>query len=108
MLSTFLMIAMIVARRNSAVAAAAFSTYASPAITSLLKDPTILGDSSGVETFDVIDPGASPQQFKGGSAIIAKVQRHTREDTKKAIDRASAALGKWKDGTTALYRSNVL
>ena len=108
-----MMLAMIVARRNVVEAAAAFSTYASPAITSLLKDPTILGDlgsvSSGVETFDVIDPGASPQQFNDGSAIIAKVhQRMGREDTKKAIDRASAALGKWKDGTTALHRSNVL
>ena len=93
-------------------ATAAFSTNAnavSPAITSLLKDPTLLPIvSSGVETFDVVDPGASPQQFNDGSAIIAKVQRMGREDTRKAIDRASAALFKWKDGTTALHRSNVL
>ncbi|KAL9191188.1 hypothetical protein ACHAXT_000894 [Thalassiosira profunda] len=109
------------ARRPSAAAAAyclassklmavsAFST-ATPAITSLLSDPTLLGDgvSSGSDTFPVVDPGATAAQFEDGSAIIATVQRMGREDTKDAIDRARAALPGWKDGTTALQRSNIL
>ncbi len=87
---------------------AAFST-ATPAITSLLNDPSILGEHvSGTDTFNVIDPGASASQFDDGSAIIAQVKRMGREDTKDAIDRAHAALPGWKDGTTALHRSNIL
>eukprot|EP00578_Thalassiosira_sp_NH16_P029504 CAMPEP_0181090700 /NCGR_PEP_ID=MMETSP1071-20121207/8003_1 /TAXON_ID=35127 /ORGANISM="Thalassiosira sp., Strain NH16" /LENGTH=190 /DNA_ID=CAMNT_0023172787 /DNA_START=15 /DNA_END=584 /DNA_ORIENTATION=+ len=60
------------------------------------------------DTYDVVDPGASAGQHDDGSAIIAQVQRMGREDTKRAIDRASAALGGWKDGTTALHRSGIL
>ena len=96
------------ASKMSSNVVAAFST-ATPAITSMLKDPTLLGDGvSGSDTFDVVDPGASSAQFDDGSAIIAQVKRMGREDTKDAIDRASAALSGWKDGTTASRRSEIL
>ncbi|KAL7534007.1 hypothetical protein ACHAXR_005577 [Thalassiosira sp. AJA248-18] len=87
---------------------AAFST-ATPAINSMLSDPSLLGDGvSGLDTFDVVDPGASSKQFDDGSAIIAQVRRMGRDDTKQAIERASAALSGWKDGTTAMYRSEII
>lgn len=88
---------------------AAFST-ATPAVISMLSDPSLLGEGvmAGAATFDVGNPGASPKQVNDGSAIIAQVRRMGREDTKQAIDRASAALSGWKDGTTALHRSGIL
>ena len=97
----------------------AFSTVSiSPAVSSLLSDPTLLGDgisssgdsissSDGKKTFDVFNPGASLKQYNDGS-IIGQVQKMGREDTKQAIDRASSALSEWKDGTTGSYRSNLL
>ena len=93
---------------DGSISVAAFCT-ATPAVTALLRDPSLLGE--GVppgDTYDVVDPGASAGQHDDGSAIIAQVQRMGREDTKRAIDRASAALGGWKDGTTALHRSGIL
>lgn len=86
---------------------AAFST-AAPRLASLLQDPSLLGSGAGADAFDVMDPGASTQQVDDGSAIIAQVQRMGRDETKRAIDRAHAALGGWKDGTTALHRSGIL
>jgi len=85
---------------------AAFST-ATPSIASMLSDPSLLG-SAGTDTFDVVDPGASAKQVKDGSAVIAQVRRMGRDDTQQAIERASAALSGWKDGTTALYRSGII
>jgi len=68
-----------------------------------------LGDAvPGADTFDVVDPGASSNQFEDGSAVIAKVRRMGRDDTKQAIERANAALRGWKDETTALHRSDIL
>ena len=89
--------------------AAAFST-ATSRVTSVLKDPTLIsGDyTSGTETFDVIDPGATNAQFEDGSAVIAHVRRMGRDDTKAAIDRAHKALPLWRDKTTAVYRSGIL
>ena len=90
----------------------AFSTVSiSPAVSSLLSDPTLLGDgissSNGEKkTFDVFNPGASLKQYD--DAIIGQVQKMGREDTKQAIDRASSALSEWKDGTTGAYRSSLL
>jgi len=90
------------------ISVAAFCT-ATPAVTALLRDPSLLGEVVPPgDTYDVVDPGASAGQHDDGSAIIAQVQRMGREDTKRAIDRASAALGGWKDGTTALHRSGIL
>ena len=92
----------------------AFSTVSiSPAVSSLLSDPTLLGDSisssNGEKTFDVLNPGASLKQYNDGStAIIGQVQKMGREDTQQAIDRASSALSEWKDGTTGAYRSSLL
>jgi len=102
----------------------AFSTVSiSPAVSSLLSDPTLLGDgisSSGdsisssngeKKTFDVLNPGASLKQYNDGSsstAIISQVQKMGREDTQQAIGRASSALSEWKDGTTGAYRSSLL
>jgi hypothetical protein len=100
----------------------AFSTVSiSPAVSSLLSDPTLLGDgisssgdsissSDGKKTFDVLNPGASLKQYNDGSstAIIGQVQKMGREDTQQAIDRASSALSEWKDGTTGSYRSSLL
>ena len=59
---------------------AAFSTAratATPAVTSILSDPSLLGDgiTAGDATFDVVDPGASAKQFEEGSAVIAQVRR---------------------------------
>ena len=122
---------MVSSNRNRVVAAvalassnsyvAAFSTIftATSAITSLLKDPTLLGNDNSnsnasstnvdtLNTFDVVDPGASTRQVNDGSVIIAKIRRMGRTDTKQAIDRASTALVGWKDGTTALQRSGIL
>lgn len=89
---------------------AAFSAAATPALTSLLSDPTLLGDGvvTGADTFDVVDPGASRGQFDDGSATVARVRRMGREDTRAAIDRARAALPGWRDGATAQHRSGVL
>ena len=69
----------------------AFSTVSiSPAVSSLLSDPTLLDDgisSSGdsisssngeKKTFDVLNPGASLKQYNDGSsstAIISQVQK---------------------------------
>ena len=92
----------------------AFSTVSiSPAVSSLLSDPTLLGDgissSNGEKkTFDVLNPGASLKQYNDGTAIIGQVQKMGREDTQQAIDRASSALSEWKDGTTGAYRSSLL
>ncbi|KAL7519558.1 hypothetical protein ACHAWX_004316 [Stephanocyclus meneghinianus] len=87
---------------------AAFSTL-SERVALKLQDPSLVGDGvlSG-ETFDVNDPGASAQQFEDGSAVIARVRRMGRDDAKTAINRAHAALGGWRDGTTAAHRSAVL
>lgn len=35
-------------------------------------------------------------------------QKQGRDDTKRAIERASAALPGWRDGSTASFRSDVL
>jgi len=98
----------------------AFSTVSiSPAVSSLLSDPTLLGDgisssgdsissSNGEKTFDVLNPGASLKQYNDGSSSIGQVQKMGREDTQQAIDRASSALSEWKDGTTGAYRSSLL
>lgn len=87
---------------------AAFSTATSE-LASRLSDPTLLGEGANTfDTFDVVDPGASAEAFNGGRAIIAHVRRMGREDTKQAIDRASAALIGWRDGTTALQRSGII
>lgn len=135
--SSRLVMVMVSRNRNRVVAAVAFSTLASSnsyvaafsttvtatsAITSLLKDPTLLGDDNSISnasstitsnvdtlnTFDVVDPGASTRQDNDGSDIIAKIRCMGRTDTKQAIDRASNALAGWKDGTTALQRSGIL
>ena len=88
---------------------ASFST-ATPAVISMLSDPSLLGEGvmQGKDTFDFGNPGASPKQVNGGSAIIAQVWHMGREDTKQAIDRVSAALSGWKYGTTVLHRSGIL
>ncbi|KAL7530951.1 hypothetical protein ACHAWF_003575 [Thalassiosira exigua] len=91
---------------------AAFCT-ATSAVTSLLNDPSLLGEglsnlSGGETTFKVVDPGASAKQFGDGSAEIAQVRCMGRLETKEAIERASAALSGWKDGTTALRRSTLI
>jgi len=91
--------------------AVAFSAITTPAIISMLSDPSLLdyGSSPGsANTFAVVNPGASPQQHNDGSAIIVQVKLMGRDDTRQAIDRASAALPGWKDGTTASYRSGIL
>ena len=63
--------------------AAAFSTVAS-AVTSALNDPSLLDDVAWdtSETFNVVDPGASTEQFEDGRAVIARVRRMGREETK--------------------------
>eukprot|EP00585_Thalassiosira_rotula_P010863 CAMPEP_0196138816 /NCGR_PEP_ID=MMETSP0910-20130528/6320_1 /TAXON_ID=49265 /ORGANISM="Thalassiosira rotula, Strain GSO102" /LENGTH=538 /DNA_ID=CAMNT_0041399471 /DNA_START=349 /DNA_END=1962 /DNA_ORIENTATION=+ len=98
----------------------AFSTIAvdtTPVLTSMLSDPSLLGNGipitkTGVDadygTFDVLDPGASSDQLDDGSAVIAQVRRMGRDDTKQAIERANTALSGWKDGTTAMHRSDIL
>ena len=60
----------------------AFSTL-SPILATKLKDPSLVDCDTGTgETFSVLDPGASAEQFTDGTAAIAKVKRMGREDTK--------------------------
>lgn len=71
---------------------AAFSTL-SAGVASKLNDPSIIGDGVGSgETFDVLDPGASAQQFEDGSAVVAKVRRMGRDDARTVSALLSSRL----------------
>ena len=89
----------------------AFST-ATSRLTSILSDPSLIACNSPptpTETyFDVVDPGASTADFNDGTAIIARIRRMGRDDTRASIDRASEALPDWRDKTTAAKRSKIL
>jgi hypothetical protein len=60
----------------------AFSTLSS-SLASKLKDPSLLEGAVLGETFNVYDAGASAQQYKDGSAVIAQVKRMGRDDAKR-------------------------
>jgi succinate-semialdehyde dehydrogenase/glutarate-semialdehyde dehydrogenase len=83
----------------------AFSTTCTTTnIHSVLRNPSLLPNlSSGDDdsSFQVYNP-AQPDE------IVAHVPRHSRKDTKEAIDRAAAALPEWRDKTTAKYRASLL
>lgn len=75
-----------------------------PALSSLLKNPSLLGTESKISEkscFHVYNP-ADP------SSPIAAVKISGQDVAREAIERSHAFLPSWRDGTTAPYRSNLL
>lgn len=90
----------------SKFSARSFSAMAPTTATSLLKDPSLLdlprhnGDRS-VSTFPVFNP-ALPDEIVGYAPKLGG------DETRQAIERSHEALTKWRDETTASFRSNLL
>ncbi len=76
-----------------------FSTTATDALSSVLKDPSLIHwPDNGGESFEVYDP-ASP------STILATVSTN---DPKSAIEKCSDVLPSWRDQTTAAHKASLL
>ena len=76
-----------------------------------LKNPDLLRAPSITfhrESLQVFDPAATIEEVKSGSAVIALVEVMDKVDAKKAIEKSSNALKKWKSHTTATERSFLL
>lgn len=105
-------------RVQAAAVAFSLSTLAQPSnmaaaayLSFSLKDPSLIpvGElEASANTFAVRDPAATSAQNKDGSAVIARVPTMGRDDAKKAIEKSSAVLPSWRDGTTAAHRSSIL
>jgi len=73
-------------------------------LSSQLKNPSLLsivGESPSLLTYDVRNP-ADPD------SILAQVPAMNRDDARTCIERSRDRLEDWRDGTTAVYRSNLL
>jgi succinate-semialdehyde dehydrogenase/glutarate-semialdehyde dehydrogenase len=73
-------------------------------LSSRLKNPSLLSivdASSSLPTYEVRNP-ADP------NSILAKVRIMNQDDARACIDRSRDRLKDWRDGTTAVYRSNLL
>jgi len=82
--------------------AQSMSTKASSSIASQLENPSLLqGLTATGDGFSVYNP-AHP------STVLAKVPIQGEEQARAAIARSQAALPAWRDGTTAMERSNLL
>ena len=75
----------------------------------LLHIPDTLQQSNKVrETLEVQNPAASINHVEDGTAVIALLNSHNKQDAKKAIEASSAAFQKWSRKTTASQRSKIL
>jgi succinate-semialdehyde dehydrogenase/glutarate-semialdehyde dehydrogenase len=106
---------LLLASRGSVKLARCLSTESSAAssisssLSSRLRNPRLLQSlldgsleqRAPQDHFEVRDP-ADPR------SVIARVRAMDREDARRAIERSSAALPSWRDGTTAAHRSDLL
>src|SRR5687768_13738628 len=99
----FVMLSHFVSNSRALSAISSRRTVATDAVKSLLQDTTLLdwGEPSSSSSFTVHDP-ASPD------TVLAHVPIMDQNDAHQAIRRSHEVLTKWKDDTTASFRSSLL